>query len=244
MPVRVPINNKKGAIMDDDSMFIEQSTANYLRIHSDGTIREKTDKDDPKAKARDWSLPADKDGNIQSGTTYERIYSGVKGNIKNIYVADTKFGTTQLNIVVEGSRQVVLTVAMNSGFADSLLESLPNINMDQEVAFEPVAYVNTKGRSVRFVKITQNGQDVPSFYQKYDTVAKKSERLNGYPEPTGNTSTYTKEHWKLYFQQAKLFVLDDLKARGIIGERTDANPESKSTTEAVTGVIELDEIPF
>jgi hypothetical protein len=51
--------------------------------------------------------------------------------------------------------------------------------------------------------ITQKDKKIPSFF--YDADNKKN--INGYPDPTGDTKTYSKDLWKIYFMQARMFLV-------------------------------------
>lgn len=176
-----------------------------------GTFRIQVSKDDPSAVRRDWTSA---DGS-SSGTKYERIVSALVGYIEDIQFRDGEYGMQvyiMLDENADGSKPVIaLSTASREG--EDFLKKLPNINLLKEVRLRPFNFEGDRGDEVRGMEVTQ--QDGEGKYTvkatNYFRDAEKKENVNGYPNPEGDTDEYSKDDWKLYFLQARKFLVNYTK---------------------------------
>jgi hypothetical protein len=76
-------------------------------------------------------------------------------------------------------------------------------------ALRPFNFEGDSGDEVRGMEVTQ--QDAEGKYTvkatNYFRDVEKKENINGYPNPEGDTADYSKDDWKLYFLQARKFLV-------------------------------------
>jgi hypothetical protein len=156
---------------------------------------------------RDWKSA---DG-TSSGTKYERIVSALLGYIEDVQFRDGEYGM-QVYIMLDenedGSKPVIaLSTASREG--EDFLKKLPNINLLKEVRLRPFNFEGDRGDEVRGMEVTQ--QDAEGKYTvkvtNYFRDTEKKVNINGYPNPEGETEDYSKDDWKLYFLQARKFLV-------------------------------------
>jgi len=173
----------------------------------DGTFRTQVPEDHPDAVRRDWKSADGK----SSGTKYERIIRALYGYITEISFADTQFGMQiyiKLDKNTDGEEP---TVALNvtSREAEDLMKKLPNIDLALEVQLRPYAFDGTEGDEVRGMSVMQPDEfgdfkkKVVGFFRDFD--AKKN--INGFPNPDGDTDSYSKDDWKIYFLLCRKFLI-------------------------------------
>ena len=120
-----------------------------------------------------------------------------------IYESD--YGKT-INITLdENADGVSPIVQLNTGtvYGEDFLKKLPNIDLTREVRLAPFAFTDQEGREVRGISVTQGEEKIKNYF--YDPEAKTP--INGYPIPDGDTDAYGKEDWKIYFLQARKFLI-------------------------------------
>lgn len=173
-----------------------------------GTFRVQVDKDDPAAVRREWKSA---DGS-SSGTKYERIVSALRGYIEDIQFRDGEYGM-QVYIMLdenEDGAKPVIALSTASREAEDFLKKLPNINLLKEVRLRPFNFEGDRGDEVRGMEVTQ--QDAEGKYTikatNYFRDAEAKTNINGYPNPEGDTEEYSKDDWKLYFLQARKFLVN------------------------------------
>lgn len=114
------------------------------------------------------------------------LFTSFTGFIEDISVVDTDFGK-QLKIEMVDDKKIDTIIQMpNKGsYAYSFLETVYNIDFDKEVKIGPWSWAKD-GKVRKGITLTQDGKKVPNYF--YDSEAKK--RINGYPEPSGDTKDY------------------------------------------------------
>ena len=90
-----------------------------------------------------------------------------------------------------------------------MMKKLPNINLDLPVKIVPYSFDDDKGKKKRGLTIYQNEQKVSNFY--YDTETK--EVANGYPKVKMGKKKWSTDDWKLYFLNARVFLINDISER-------------------------------
>lgn len=197
----------------------------------DGTFRTRVDQTHPDAKPREYET---RDG--AKSVKYERIVSALSGYIEDITINDGDYGKT-INIKLDPNDQGINPfVQLNAAtvYGEDFLKKLPNIDLTNEVRMAPFSFTDENGREVRGISITQGEEKLKNFF--YDPEAKKP--INGYPEPDGDTEAYSKEDWKIYFLQARKFLL--IYAQEQVFPKLHSRPEHVPTTPSQ---VEADDEP-
>ena len=166
----------------------------------DGTLRTKVDEGFPNAVRREYET---KDG--AKAVKFERVVDALKGYIEGIQFNDGDYGKT-INITLdendEGKKPIV-QFSVEGTYGEDVLKKLPGVDLSKEVRFRPFSFTGDDGRDVRGVEITQGETKIKNFF--YDPEKKLA--LNGYPTPEGDVSEYSKEDWKIFYLQARKFLV-------------------------------------
>ena len=171
------------------------SGADFVSILADGKFHLEVEKDTEGAILREYET-SDK----KTGSKYELLFDTLEGMITSLTFREGEFGS-QLYM---GINDVVVCMGVASSYAEDVMKKVPNINFDKPITLQPYAFEDDNKKTRKGVTLTQDGQKLTNYF--YDPVAKKN--INGYPEPTGDTKTFTKEHWKAYFGGARMFLMD------------------------------------
>lgn len=177
----------------------------------DGSFRTVVPQDHPEAVRRDWESS---DGKT-SGTKYERIINSLFGIIEEVSFQDGDYG---MQVLVkldpnEDGDSPIIALATSSREGEDFLKKLPNINLEREVRLRPFNFEGSRGEKVRGMEIMQQDEN-DEFKAKivnFFTVKEGENWVNkhGYPDP--ESSDMTKDEWKLYFLQARMFLIKYIK---------------------------------
>lgn len=177
-----------------------KDTRRFVSIR-DGEIKEKVSADTEGAKLYEYEL---RDGT--KGSKYEITYKSISGIITDVSVQDGEYGTN-LNIAFDfgdGGETVTLSLNTSQTYGEDVMKKLPNINFEEFVVMSPYNFTDEKGKLRKGMTITQGDTKIQNFF--YDADAKKA--INGFPEPVGDTTKYTKAKWKTYFSGCTDFLVD------------------------------------
>jgi len=181
----------------------EKDTKEYINIlGSDGTFRKVVPEGTLGSVKREYETS---DG--KTGVKYEHIYKEVSGYITDMQFHDGDYGE---NIIIEiaisedKEQKVYVSVSTGSSFGEDFMKKLPNINLDEIVTLSPYAFEDEKGKTRKGITVMQNGVKLTNYF--YD--ADKKVNQNGYPNPKGDTKKYTKDKWKAYFLDARIFLTE------------------------------------
>ena len=107
-----------------------------------------------------------KDGRI----VHEELYSGWEGKITNIGTRDSDYGKEWQITIEDQDGTAILSMKYSSGYANSFLKALPNVDLSKNVKLSPkvniegdkkrtVLFLNQDGKAVKwyFTKETPNG---------------------------------------------------------------------------------------
>lgn len=177
----------------------------------DGTFRQKVDQNHPDAVRRDWKSA---DGKM-SGTKYERVVNALFGYIKDIQFVQGEYG---LNIHItldenEDGESPVISLGSASREGEDFLKKLPNVDLSKEVRLRPFAFDGDENREVRGLEIMQQDEEgsftnkITNFFRDQD----KKENINGYPNPPKENMDMDADDWKVYFIQARKFLIEYIK---------------------------------
>ena len=170
-----------------------------------GSFRVQVSADHPEAVRRDWTSA---DGS-KSGTKYERIIKSLVGHIEDIQFRDGEYGM-QIMVALDPNAdgwKPVIALPTGSREAEDLMRKLPGVDFTKEVKLRPFNFEGNDGE-VRGMEILQSdGTDFTIKVKNFFRDAEKKENINGFPNPEGDTSSYSKDDWKLYFLQARKFLV-------------------------------------
>lgn len=170
-----------------------------------GTFRTNVPQDHLEAVRRDWKSADGK----SSGTKYERVINAMFGKIEDISFQDGDYGMQVLIKLDpnENGDNPIIALATASREGEDFLKKLPNIDLDKEVRLRPFNFEGSQGDEVRGMEIMQQNEadefkvKITNFFR--DPIEKKN--INGMPDP--ESSDLSKDEWKMYFLQVRLFII-------------------------------------
>jgi hypothetical protein len=212
----------------------------------EGTLRTRVDKDHPEAVAREYET---RDG--ATAIKHELVFKALKGFITNIEFHDGDYGRT-VNITLDENEEgatPVIQLNVETTYGEDFLKKLPNVDLEKEVRIAPFAFTaKDNGREMRGISLLQKDAEgkwkVKAENYFYDREKKTVQ--NGYPTPEGDTKEYGKDDWKIYFLQARKFLIAYAvrevlpKLEGLQVKR-DTAPETASADDVE---INPDDIPW
>lgn len=186
----------------------------YFRPVSDGKIVRKITKEeyerrvaDPKdnVRAREWSTPK------ESGVAYEETYDALSGRIVAVNIRDhEQYGRSiAITLRQDNGAEGVFTVSTDSQYGMTLMERLPNVNIDEPVRIS--AYVKESGDKKRYTTfVTQGDTRVESFFKSWDDEKKTFVLSNGYPEVSEkDQKKFGDKYWsQRYFPECSVFLVE------------------------------------
>lgn len=175
---------------------------NYVSIlGSDATLRITVTPETPGAVKREYETS---DGT--KGVKHELVFNDLTGKITGVKFYDGDFGKLVQLDVTDDTGTLTLSVNTAQNYGEDILKKLPNIDFSKEVKFAPYAFVDEQGKSKKGVTIYQDENKVQSAF--YDPIAKKN--ILGYPDPkpTKNDKPRSKDDWKIYFLEARQFLVE------------------------------------
>lgn len=197
---------------------------NYATIISDGSIRVPSTEDDPSAVKREYETS---DG--KKGVKYEEVYDTLSGVIQDINFFDGDFGKV-LNVTID---DITLSINTNVNFGEDFMKKLPNIDLNEEVYLSPYSFEDDKKKIRKGITVYQKGEKLQNFF--FDPENK--ENINGYPNPEGDIKDYSKEDWKIYFMQARKFLVKYTE-ENIIPKIATANFVKEHTVDTESSTME------
>lgn len=172
----------------------------YISVKSDGRFHEKVSKETEGAVLREYEL---RDGT--KGEKWELLYKDISNVlVTNIRFEDSDFGENILLTLTDGDSEVVWAENTGSNFGTDLMKKLPNVDFSSKVSFKPYAFEDEKGRDKRGVSIFQTDKLSDFFYDG-------EKKLHGFPEWPKELESMTKDDWKIFFLQVKMFLTDYTK---------------------------------
>lgn len=179
-------------------MLEKRSNDKYLSVLGDGTLRLPANQNEDGAVLREFETS---DG--KTGSKWEFVYNSIQGQITGLAFFEGDYGKQLQVRIKDGEEEVVLSLNTQTPFGEDFMKKLPNIDLNEKVKISPYAITNENGKVNKGVSIFQGDKKIANFF--YDPVAKK--QLNGFPKPEGDTDSYDKEDWKIYFLQARKFLI-------------------------------------
>lgn len=192
-----------------------RDTKDYFRPVSDGKIVRKITKEEyeqriavnpmDNVRAREWVTPKD------SGITYEETYDAMNGKIVNVSFRDhEQYGRSiAVTLRQDNGAEGIFTVGADSQYGMSLMERLPNVDLEKDVRFS--AYAKQVGESKRYsIYLNQGDTRVESFFKSYDVENKTWTLSHGYPEvDPKEQKKYGDKFWsQRYFPECSVFLVE------------------------------------
>ena len=89
------------------------------------------------------------------------------------------------------------------------MKKLPNVDLEKKVKIVPFSFTDDKKKSKKGVTVFQKdakGETIKLANYFYDAEAKKN--INGYPTPKPTKKERTSDQWKLYYGEAREFLIE------------------------------------
>jgi hypothetical protein len=173
-----------------------------------GKFKVQVSKEHPEAEQRDYEL---KDGT--KGTKFERTVDALFGKITDISFHDGDYGKNIFITLDENEdtgETPVISLSVATNYGEDALKKLPNINFSEDVRIRPYAWTpedsDKERRGIEFTQKDSEGlfkKKVDNFFYDKDT----KEPVNGYPTPDGDTKSYSSDDWKIFYLQARKFLV-------------------------------------
>lgn len=194
----------------------EQKT--FLQVISDGSIRKVVPEGTPGCVRREYEDRETKEVKHK----FELVFSAINGMIGKISLNKGKYGDQLIIPITDGDEVYNLALSTQQNFGEDFMKKMPNINFDKPVRLSPFSFVSDAGKTIRGVDVRQDwnpsepnsGNKIPSHYQ--EGTGRDTKNVNGYPEPDGDTKTFSTDDWKIYFAIARKFLVNNLKTKGLI----------------------------
>ncbi len=182
-------------------MLTPIKSGRYISIKADGLLHEKVSKETDGAVLREYETS---DG--QKGEKWELLYRDIKDVfLKNVGFEPSEYGENILLTLSDGENEVILSENTSTNFGTDIMKKLPNVNFAEKLTIAPYSFTDTKGKAKKGVSIYQKSDKVADHF--WDGVKK----LNGFPEPEGDTSAYDSDDWKMHFIKVRKFLTAYIK---------------------------------
>ncbi len=208
----------------------KQSTVQYAKILADGKFHIKCEETDEGAVKRTYK---DKDEN--DVVVWEQVFTSFEdATIQSLEIKDGDYGRV---LYIGLDDDVVISVNTANNFGTDFMKKIPNIDMSKPVTIFPFSFVGDKGKDVKGVSITQEGNKITSFFQ--EKKGGKTVNTNGYPEideskksePTAKTAW--RKFWKNYFETVDDFLVEYIEKNHLIEYKAPEKTDEKETDEEV-----------
>jgi hypothetical protein len=181
----------------------EKDTRTFINIlGSDGTLRMTVPEGTPNSVDREYETS---DG--KTGVKHELIYKEIAGYITDMELYEGDYGTNiivEIAINEEKTEKRYLSIGTGSSFGEDFMKKLPRVDFTKVVVLSPYSFEDEKGKMKRGITVIQDDQKLVNFF--YDKETEKN--TNGFPEPKGDTRKYTKDKWKSYFLDVRIFLTE------------------------------------
>lgn len=191
----------------------EERGGRLLYILADGHLREQVEEGTLGAKLR---VVLNDDGS-EKARKHELIYPGITGTITSVgqYIGD--YGTNiNVHMKDENGEEYMLSLKAASFFGESFMHKLPNIDLTKEVSLSGYdSFIDKDGKKVKpGLTVMQDGVKLKSFFSYYD--GKEFKNIDGFPLPDKKTKERGGELWTMYYDVARVWMLDYLETNGFI----------------------------
>lgn len=213
----------------------KQVSGNYLSIIG-GTLRKNVPEGTQGAIRREYETSDNK-----KGVKFELEYGSLEGNVVAIRFHESDYGK-QVSIGIKDGQTYYVQMPLKSRFAIDLMKKLPNVDIAQKIELKPFDFEDDKGKTVKGVSITQNGEKVKNFFFNEET---KKQDLYDFPQPENSGQDFDSDDWQAYFNGVAKF-LQNYVTLNIVSklEQLDPNDEVQREEELPTDELNPEDIPF
>lgn len=182
-------------------------------LGSDGTLRLTVPEGTEGAVYREYEYKDAKTGELKRGSKWELIFKSVSGVISNIQKHDGDYGLNLMLTLSYDGGEDTISIGTATPFGEDFMKKLPSVHLDEHLEFSPFRYPDPKTGKIRQgVSLKQEGHGwykdgAPNYFQEPYVDGVRGANINGYPNPEGDTEKYTKDDWKIYFMQARKFLI-------------------------------------
>jgi len=156
----------------------------------------------------------------EEGEKWEKVYQDLSGTITKVDMFEGKYGKNILLSMKDDDGEFVVSLGTSSNFGEDMLKKLLNIDLTKEVKLAPYSFIDeTTKKAKKGVTVTQDGVKIHSYFHSYDAETKKTKEIKGYPvAPKAKANkVISSDEWKMYFMQARLFMIGVLEEKFQIG---------------------------
>lgn len=182
------------------------------------------------------------------GVKYEHIADAISGTISNISLFESEYGKQIVISLDQGEDLKTIYLSTNSPFGEDFMKKLPNIKPDKPVRLVPFAIENENKKVRKGITIYQGDptgdkNQPPKISDYYHTKdGDKILSINGYPAITGDTTSWDSDDWKLYFMQARKFLIEQTQKYPLYNKNIVENKMDYPTAESEG--IDPNSVPF
>lgn len=212
----------------------------YIKPVSSGGFSEKVAEGTPGAVSREWAIPARGGEEPKSGTTHEILYKTLSGRITGASINDGQYGTDVIVNLNTDNGPVVLTMKLDSPFAQDFLKKALNIDEDKDVLLNAWAIEDEKGKTRRGLAIKQGDDKIPSAFESM--VDGKREYHMGFPQPP--VGTKTSDMWKHYFMGTRIWLRSYVEENKVLERFSSSSSSDVAPTDIDDGPINLDGLGY
>lgn len=168
-------------------------------LSSDGTLRLQVPEGTEGCVRREYETS---DGT--KGVKHELVFKSLSGKITNMDEFDGDYGTSLLVTLTYDGGEDIIAFSTGTPFGEDFMKKLPNINLEEFVTIQPYSFTDDTSKLRKGLSIKQGDEKIMNFFSEKDGDNWKN--LHGYPDPTGDEKNA--DDWKLYFLQARKFLLE------------------------------------
>lgn len=198
---------------------------NYLSVLADGKLHLTVPEGTEGAVKRSYETS---DG--KTGEKWEFVFKDVSGMITKVGFYEGDYGK-QLQLTIEDGdeKPVVLSLSTSQNYGEDMMKKLLNIDLSKPVKLAPYSFTDDKGKLRKGISVIQEEVKIKNYF--YDEA--KGKNINGYPEPKmpKGKKTLSKDEWKLYFMQARMFLIEKITEHFKIEESHPGSNLEKLTAE-------------
>jgi len=187
-----------------------ESTLVYWNVLADGKFHQTVEEGTEGAVIRHYEDKETKEDKIK----HELVAGSLSGIITKVELDDTGAYGEVIRVELDGEGMACFPCSGN--FGEDIMKKLPNINKDKEVKFTPYSFAdkikkdsNGKPKLIKGVTVEQDGIKLLSAYWDGEKI------IGGIPVPKGDTTKFSKDKWKMYFTEVRIFLIDQLEEKGL-----------------------------
>ena len=217
-------------------------------VLADGKFHTEVSPEAPGAIRREFET-SDK----KKGVKYEHVANSITGHIIEISLFESNFGKQIIISLGDGTvPDVSVYLSTQTQFGEDFMKKLPNINPDKNITLTPYSFEDEKtGKPRKGLTIYQNDgmedRKIPDYYKRKEEGTDRIVSVNGYPEIPAEAENWQTDDWKLFYLQARKFLLEQVQKSPLYNRMVKNNPMKQSDASTVDypqEEINPDDIPF